>query len=203
MESGFNMQKEKIKIGVHIPNGNIPDVQLTNPELGNPGIGGTPFLLFSLPYYLKKYFENEFEFLLLAENEKTILTNFETVAVKSLTDAARIAKRFSCEIIIFRPSFDKQTLSFLKEIKELKIKSIAWMHNTPMLLLNHLHRNDYITRCVCVGREQYEKLRDHAIINKLSMIFNAVDLSHIHYDENIRKTKLVVFLGSLVFAKGF
>ncbi len=197
------MQEKRIKIGVYLPNGRIKDVHLENPERGNPGIGGTQFLLFSLPYYLNKYYSNKFDFVYFVENEKSISSGCKIILVNSLIDTAQKAKDTSCDIIIFRPNYDKESISFLKRIKELKIKSIAWMHNTPIFLLNQLHRNKYIIRCVCVGREQYESLRDHPIIYKLSMIFNAVDSSNVPDNLNIRKTKSVVFLGSLEFAKGF
>jgi glycosyltransferase involved in cell wall biosynthesis len=109
----------------------------------------------------------------------------------------------SCEIFIFRPCSDKETVAFLKKIKELKLKTIAWSLNTPRFLLNTLYRNDYIVRFVCVGRDQYETLRDHPIINKSSLIYNAVDSTYIPFNLENLKTKSVVFLGSLSFAKGF
>ncbi len=197
------MQKGKIKVGVYLPNGNIRDVELSNPETGNPGIGGTQFLLFSLPYYLNKYYKDKLEIILFAEYEKAINTDYKVLAVDNLIDAAQKAKDVFCDMIIFRPSYDNETLAFLNELNKLKIKAIAWMHNTPIFLLNHLHKNNCITRCICVGREQYETLRDHPIINKLSMIFNAVDSISFPNDEKVKKTKTVVYLGSLVFAKGF
>ncbi len=197
------MQKGKIKVGVYLPNGNIRDVELSNPEIGNPGIGGTQFLLFSLPYYLNKYYKDKLEIILFAEYEKAINTDYKVLAVDNLIDAAQEAKNISCDMIVFRPSYDNETLAFLNEIKKLKIKAIAWMHNTPIFLLNHLNKNNCITRCICVGREQYETLRDHPIINKLSMIFNAVDSINLPNDGKVKKTETVVYLGSLVFAKGF
>ena len=197
------MISKKIRIGIHLPNRDIKDVLLSDPEKGNPGIGGTQFLMFSLPYYLDKYYKNTFEFLILADNDKHVKTNFKVLAVENLVDAARKAKDNACEIIIFRPTSDDETVAFLKKITELELKTIAWTFNTPRFLLNTLYRNDYIIRFVCVGQDQYETLRDHPIINKSSLIYNAVDSACIPFDlENI-KTKSVVFLGSLSFAKGF
>lgn len=197
------MEQKKIKIGVHLPNRDIPEVVLSDPEAGNPGIGGTQFLLFSLPYYLDKYFQNEFEFLILADFDKPVITEFEVVKVNSLTDAAEKSKEMACELFIFRPTSDNETVNLLEKIKVLKIKTIAWSFNTPRFFLNSFFRNEYIVRFICVGRDQYETLRDHPIIEKSSMIYNAVDASSIPFNPDNPKSKSVVFLGSLSFAKGF
>jgi len=197
------MNSKKIKIAIFLPNDKIKNVILSNPEYGNPGIGGTHFLLYSLAYYLTKSYSSELEIIILAEYEQSVNINVKVIKAENLIDAAEKAKNNFCDIFIFRPNYDNESKLLLKKISELKLKSIAWMHTTPKFLLNQLNKNQYILRCVCVGREQYESMRDHPIINKLSLVFNAVDSSNIPYNENIKKTKSVVFLGSLVFAKGF
>jgi glycosyltransferase involved in cell wall biosynthesis len=194
---------KKVKIGIHLPNRDIQDVTLSDPETGNPGIGGTQFLLFSLPYYLDKYYKNEFEFIILADYDKPMITNFVKFSVTNLEDAAKKAKELLCELFIFRPTSGKETVDLLKKIKELKLNSIAWSFNTPRFLLNSFYRNEYIVRFICVGRDQYETLRDHLVINKSSLIYNAVDPAIIPFSLENQKTKSVVFLGSLSFAKGF
>jgi len=181
----------------------MPDVPMANPETGNPGVGGTQFLLFALPHYLDKYYADEFEFLLLAECKDSLESKFKTLAVKDLAETARLAHSEACDIIIFRPSYDRETKLFLKEIQQSGVRAIAWFHNTPVLLLGLLTKHEYIKRCICVSREQFERLRDHAVISKLSMIYNALDSSNLPDLSSVRKTKSVVFLGSLVFAKGF
>ncbi len=197
------MEGNKIRIGIHLPNRNIDNVELSNPESGNPGIGGTQFLHFSLPHYLDNFYNDKFEFIFLADHDKTVKTRFRVITVENLEDAAYKAKSNSCDLIIYRPSYDKENIDFLRAIRILQIKTIAWMHTTPKFLLRLLHRNNYIVRCVCVGRDQYETLRDHPIINKLSLINNAVDSQYIPFRSGITKTKSVVFLGSLDLTKGF
>jgi len=196
------MHSRKLKIAVYIPNRHIQEVILSNPEYGNPGIGGTQFLLYSLPWYLNRYVEGAFEFLLLADKTQALQSGFMVKEVEGLADAAITASRNQCDMIIFRPNYDKETKLFLQIIREMKLDSIAWMHNTPIRLLNHLNKNEFVKRCICVGREQYEKLRDHPVIRKLSMIYNAVDSSMMLKEERVKECS-VVFLGSLEFAKGF
>jgi len=193
----------KIKIAIHLPNRDIPDVLLYEPERGNPGIGGTQFLLFSLPYYLTKYYKDRFEFVFFADFDKPVDRTFPVFKVNSMEDAALRAKEMLCEIFIFRPTSDNETVALLKTIELIKLKSISWSFNTPRIFLKYFYKNDYIIRFVCVGRDQYETLRDHPIIKKCSIIYNAVDASSIPFNIETLKTKSVVFLGSLSFAKGF
>ena len=195
--------QQQIKIGIHLPNRNIQDILLSDPEKGNPGIGGTQFLLFSLPYYLEKYYYNQFRFLIFAESDKAIKSKYDVLKIDNLEDAAQKAKDNSCDIFVFRPGFDNETQAFLKKISEIKLKAVAWMHNSHRLILKHLARNQYVVRCVCVSRDQYETLRDHPIITKLTLIYNAVDSATIPFNVENQKTKSVVFLGGLTFAKGF
>lgn len=192
----------RIKVGVHLPNKKIAGVRLHDPRLGNPGIGGTQFLLFSLPFYLNEYFPSEFEFLLLAESTKNLKTEFQTVEVSDLSDAAEKAKDAACDMIIFRPNSDKETIAFLKKIEALKLPSIAWMHNSNRLILNNLSSNKFVLRCVCLSYDQYETLRDHPLIKKTAIIYNAVD-PVCFPEKSSEKEKNVVFIGSLTFAKGF
>ena len=44
-----------MKVAFYLENKDIQKVDFTNPELGNPGCGGTQFLFAATPYYLKKY----------------------------------------------------------------------------------------------------------------------------------------------------
>lgn len=192
----------KTKIGIFLPNKLIDKVVLTNPHKGNPGIGGTQFLMFALPFYMDIYYKGHYEFVFFVENLKSIDCIYDSVLSKDLSDAAFKAKKKDCNIFIFRPNYDQETINLLSTIIELRLNTIAWMHNTPVLLLNHLLKNEFLKNCICVGREQYETLRDHPIINKCLVVYNAIDASTI--PEGVyNKNKSVVFLGSLVFAKGF
>ena len=196
------MQVPNLKIAVYLPNEGIKSIRLSNPEEGNPGIGGTQFLLFSLPHYIHKYFKDYFEFIYIVNNSDNIITNFKLSLAKDLSEAAFKANEEQCDLLIFRPSDDVETMNFIKIIEVLKLKTVAWLHTTPKFMLQHISNCKYVIRCIAVGRDQYETLRDHPIINKLSLINNAVDSSKIPFYNGI-KMKSVVFMGSLTFAKGF
>jgi glycosyltransferase involved in cell wall biosynthesis len=190
------------RIAVYLPNEGIKDIKLSNPEDGNPGIGGTQFLLFSLPYYIHKFFRDKYVFVYIVNNSENISSKLKVRVAADLSEAAYVAKEEHCDFLIFRPSDDAETYSFIKLIETLQLNTIAWLHTTPKLMLRHLNRSKNVVRCIAVGRDQYETLRDHPIINKLSLINNAVDSLKIPFNGGVKK-KSVVFMGSLTFAKGF
>lgn len=191
----------QLKIGIHLPNRDTSGVILSHPENGNPGVGGTQFQMFALPYYMRKYYPGRFEFIYFAERCDNIITDFRLESANTLEDAAEKSMKLTCSILIFRPTYDNETLNFLRKIRDLELKAIAWMHNSNKLILNHLSLNRSVVCCVCPGRDQYETLRDHSLIRKLIVISNAIDPEI--YPKQCEKEKTVVFLGSLSFAKGF
>jgi len=181
------MADSRTRIGIYLQNGQNNRVKLVPPEHGNPGIGGAQFLMFSLPYYLDKYLNNRYEFIFLAESVEYVDSTYTVIKVNYLIEAAQKAKTNCCDVFLYRPGYDEENIEFLNEIKKLQLKSIAWFHNTPNFILKHLVNNQFITRCVCVSRDQYEFLRDHPIIDKLTYIYNAVDATNIPYNPDIKK----------------
>jgi glycosyltransferase involved in cell wall biosynthesis len=151
---------------------------------------------------MNKYFPGKYEFIYFAETDTNIQTDLSLIVTRDLEEAAVKAWELTCSIFIFRPNHDAETTRFLRKIDEKGLKAIAWMHNNNRLILNKLSDNKSITACVCPGRDQYETMRDHPLVNKLVVINNAID-HYIIQDVQLKKEKSVVFLGSLSFAKGF
>ena len=62
--------KKKIKISFFLDDKNLK-IDLSKPQNGNPGIGGTEFLMVSTPFYLKKYKGKNFSSIIYHLNKKT------------------------------------------------------------------------------------------------------------------------------------
>lgn len=195
--------KARYKIGIYLPNKQNGNVLLVNPEYGNPGVGGAQFLMFSLPFYLDKFYPNQYEVVFFAENEKSVACSFPVFEVNNLTQAAILAKSQGCDLFIYRPAYNAENIDFLKEIERIQLKSIAWFHNTPFFLFKYLERNPYIVKCICVSRDQYEFLRDNKIIYKTELVYNALDVTKISSVFGATKAKQVIFMGSITPDKGF
>ena len=192
----------KIKVGLYLTNKGIKDVDLSNPEKGNPGIGGTQFNFITLPYYYNKYYNNV-DFTFYAHDVKYLPNGINKVKANSATDAVIKAKKDKCDLFIYRPTQDKEGEDFLKNVKHIGINTIAWAHNTPFKHLRKISTNERIIRYVNVSKEQYDMLRDHSVIYKSEMIYNGFDGRIYEPGDNINKGLTVTFLGSLIPGKGF
>lgn len=198
----MDTQMSKIKVGLYLVNKGYNGVDLSKPEDGNPGIGGTQYNFITLPFYYMKFFDNV-EFVFYANITDALPQGFESVQVQDLTDAAQKAKENGCDIFIYRPTEDTEGKEFLENLKSIDIKTIAWVHNTPFKLLNKIAKNPNIVRYVNVSKEQYDMLRDHQIIYKADMIYNGFDPKQYIPKTEVKKEKSIVYMGSLVYVKGF
>jgi len=192
----------KIKVGLYLVNKGYQGVDLSKPEDGNPGIGGTQYNFLTLPYYYMKYFD-DVEFVFYAHITDTLPLGFEAVELENVSDAAQKAKQDGCDIFVYRPTQDTEGKEFLENLKDIKIKTLAWVHNTPFKQLGKISKHPYIVRYVNVSKEQYDMLRDHPIIYKTDMICNGFDPKHYTPKDEIQKEKSVVYMGSLIYSKGF
>ena len=193
-----------IKIGFYLENQNIKDVDLSQPELGNPGCGGTEYLFSALPYYLAKLHGDKCETILFANHTGNLIRNVKSFQVSDVIAAAKAAKEYSCDFFIYRPYRHTQE-DLLETLSELTLPSIAWAHITPLgEHLRELAKHKYVKALVCVEHEQYDLIQDSPIYKKLTYIVNGFDLDGFSLAEKPPKDpNLVVYLGSLVPQKGF
>ena len=193
-----------MRIAFYLENGNIPNVDLSRPELGNPGCGGTEFLFAALPFYLASLDGDTVQPVLLANHTGLLPPSLEVHLVSNILDAAQRAKNMKCAFFVYRPKrFEEPGLYAL--LNQLKIPSIAWLHVTPTNpQLRALGANAHIKAVVCVEHEQHEALRDTEAAHKLTYIVNGLDCGNFNVSENTeRDPRLIIYLGALVPQKGF
>jgi len=194
-----------MKVGLYLKNDTIADVDLSQPERGNPGIGGTQYNFITLPYYFQKYIPDQVEFVWYANVIDRLPKSLSSCQVNSASEAISKAVEQNCDMFIWRPTYIAEGIEFLKLVDQLPIKTIAWAHNTPgKSLVTQLYKSVNIQRFVCVSQEQMDRLRWHKIINKTACIFNGFDPKPYIAKEKIQKQhNTVVYLGSIVPGKGF
>jgi len=193
-----------MKIGLYLNNRKVGDVDLSNPEKGNPGIGGTQFNFITLPYYFQKYFPNKHNFIIYAHNISKLPETLKGKAISNSIDALKHANQDKCDIMIWRPNNEEESIEFIQLSSKLNQKTIAWAHNNPNITtLNKIANANNIKRFVCVSQEQMDRLRDHPIILKTTVIVNGFNISGIEPVSIVPKEKIVLYTGSLVPPKGF
>lgn len=192
-----------MKIGLYLENKNKPEADLSVPELGNPGIGGTQFNFLTLPYYFKKLLpEYDVEFVIYTNHKHKLPDLLYGVETDNVFEAVRKCKEDNCDIFIYRP-LPQEIKEILNIITEHKLKTIAWVHNTLFETLKDFSMNSYVKRFVCVAPEQLDEIRHHPIFYKSTYIYNGFDASSYKPVETIKKDKAVVYIGALIRQKGF
>ncbi|MCP2728635.1 glycosyltransferase family 4 protein [Limnofasciculus baicalensis] len=198
----MNQKSGKIKVGFYLRNEGYPNADVRFPELGNPGIGGTQFTTIATAYYLNKFYSDRVEVLILANSTKLLPPSLKTAMAANEVDAAVKSKEAGCDIFVFKSQGNEE---LFKQLHTLNINAIARSNNTPKVhVLNQLADIPQIKCHLCVGQEQLDSLRDHKIFDKSTRIFNPFNADNFVPKNDIVKTgNTVVFLGSIIPAKGF
>ncbi|MCS3955377.1 glycosyltransferase involved in cell wall biosynthesis [Salinibacter ruber] len=193
-----------MKVAFHFENSAIPDADLREPELGNPGIGGTEFLFAALPHYLAKLQHERVEPRIYAHTTGKLPESVETRPAASLKEAVEEASRDGADFIVFDPKREGQVLEAIPALEEEELRGIAWANNVPSVkCLRQMSRSKYVSRFVAAGREMLDRLIDHSIYEKSTYIFNGFDTSGYEPEKVFRDGEKVVFLGSITTSKGF
>jgi glycosyltransferase involved in cell wall biosynthesis len=193
-----------IKVGLFLDNRDIRGVDLSNPPAGNPGCGGTEFLIVSLAYYFIKYKKHSITPILFVCSDNNLPKEIDKHEVDDVLEGALMAKKYGCNFYIYRPFRDTQN-KLLELINKLELNSILWLHVAPKY--EHLRRMaecEFVKSVVCVEHEQHELLRDGPIWKKLTYIVNGFDINGFRLKNAIEKdNNLVVHLGAILPQKKF
>ncbi|MBN1797222.1 MAG: glycosyltransferase family 4 protein [Spirochaetales bacterium] len=194
-----------IKVGFYIKNKHTPDVDITKPEYGNPGMGGSQFTGLALAYYINNFFKDRIEVTVLANQIKLLPRNLKTVKADTCLEAAQYCKKNELDIFVFKSRSDEMGFKLYDFLDTHHLKAIAKSNNTPEIpALNRIAESPFIKRHVCVSQEQLDQLRDHTIFSKSKCIFNVFNPKHFIPKAHIKKnSNAVVYIGSIIPAKGF
>lgn len=188
-----------MKIGFEINDSGFRDIDLTHPEEGNPGIGGTQFEFILLISSLLRYTHGYDIFVYHYSPNKYPLDINEKV-VNSQEDILKLSQEDGVDILIYKTDKDKTWYDLLERYD---VKCIAWAHTyLKYQELKAIENSRNVVRLICVGKEQYDTHIDDDIISKTSYIYNMVDCSKLQI-RGTQFNKEVTYVGSLIREKGF
>ncbi len=182
------------RVGIELPDMNISGVNLSHPENGNPGVGGSEYLFVLLAKLLA---ENGYVVTMLHYSKNVLPDGVREIIVKDELDLIE-----SCpdDILIHQVG---KSAEWYERLSKSKLKAVAWAH----IYLEYPEQRSIIhcpnvKRVVCVGKEEYDAYIDSDIIKKSTYIYNMVPM---RTKTEIREldTPTVTYVGSLVPAKGF
>ena len=196
--------KQKIKVALYLDNKNISDIDLSSPELGNPGIGGTQYNFISMPYYFQKYYQ-DVEFIYFCYKTSTLPNIFESHLANNCVEAYLGAEKLKCDLFIWRPTEQEDSRKLLEISDSHSLNIIAWVHSSLQKHLDiMLSKANRVKQYVTVSKTQYDEIDNYFLLTKSSFIFNGFDTTaYKHKQTHEKDPYMVVFTGSLVPAKGF
>lgn len=194
-----------MKIIFYLDNRNIRNVNILNIENGNPGIGGTEYIIYSIVYYLSKEKSEDFEIKLGTQYVKNIFSDILCVQCNCISE---LIYKENPDYIIFKYESDVYKEASLCA-KKSGTKLIPWAHNfIKRSELTVLANNPLVTRIICVSKEQLNMYRDHKAFLKSVYIYNGMPVKYLKtelpsiplYSERPYE---VTYIGSIVPYKGF
>ncbi|MCD7710447.1 MAG: glycosyltransferase family 4 protein [Porphyromonadaceae bacterium] len=191
-----------MRVAFYIDNEKCRGIDFSKPEKGNPGIGGTQFMFWSVAYYLNQMYA-DLDIYIFAPIIDRMPSSMKSVACATPIEAIKKAQTYSIDIIIIRGVCDDRPL--FNTINQYKQKTIFWCHNPVWpRFADQMANCRYVLRNVCVGKEQLDELRDHVVFNKSTYIFNALDFTAYAGCESKGKgLNIVGYMGALIPDKGF
>lgn len=194
------------RIAFYLENKSLKSVDCSKILRGNPGIGGTQYMIMVVSYLLSIR-DNDLSVKVFAQSDGVFPDDYNYAVVKDFIEAVNAAYIEGYECLIFRHDANLITSGILEQISY-DIKLIVWDHVFVCHWeLDYYAKNRHIYRIVNVGREMMDLYRDHEAFNKSLYIYNCLYLDGIRekvYEYPFGKRRnIVVYMGSLVRYKGF
>jgi len=99
------VNSKKKLIGLYLENEDVKSVDVSHPEKGNPGIGGSEFNCVTLAYYFNHLrLDSEFEMVIYANSCTYLPPSINCHEAKTVFSAMEKATDDGCKIFIYRPT---------------------------------------------------------------------------------------------------
>lgn len=194
------------KIAFYLDNRHISQVDCSAILQGNPGIGGTEYMIMAVSYLLAIR-NNGLKIKTYVRSQGIFPKEYNYETVDSFVDAVNRASTDGYDYCIFKHEADLISSGALDAVDK-NIKLIVWDHVFACYWeLDYYAKNPQIYRIVNVGREMNDLYRDHRVFEKSLFIYNGIDLDGVR--EQVEKHPFdkrgnnVVYVGALVPFKGF
>ena len=195
-----------MKIAFYLPNKKFKEVDCHNLEEGNPGIGGTEYIIQATVHYIHKLQPVDINIIVGVEDDTNISTSIHPII--KVDSIKELIEQTSPDYIIFK-YVDEIYEEALKAASICKTHLLPWAHNfVSRRNLTVLANDDKVARIICVSREQLNMYRDHKAFLKSIYINNGMPVTFL---ENAKSTipplngrpHDVTYIGSIVDYKGF
>lgn len=184
----------------------LDNLNLENLYDGNPGIGGTEYVMFIIAHLLTTR-DNNIDILVYLEKENILPKDLKYIIVPDIEIAAMDAAKKGCERFVFDckwVNWEEQPFPTIPY----SLRLIPWLH-TPCKaeILHEICSHPNFGRLICVGNEQRDLYRDDWTFAYTDYIFNCVPQQNLPSQNNIipyeDRKNIVTYIGSLTPRKTF
>jgi len=165
-------------------------------------LSGTDRAMMWLVSVLRAEFEN---LLVITDNPPVNNDLLHAVVVGNLSESVAICKACNAEFLIFSNIEEEKVLAALSTAMTLGQKLILWDHNGPSPKVADVANSAAeLVRIVCVSQAQADEARHRRIFDRVSVIYNGVDLNFWQSGSSAnRRRRDLVYVGALTPSKGF
>ena len=197
-----------MKLALFYKNDGIRDKDCTRLDKGNPGIGGTPFMVYLIAYLLQVR-DNGIDVLLLTSFEPLIPKGIKTGHADCLSQAYAMCEEQGYDYLIIKHMDSYEAEDQRVFLEGGRTKLLIWCHNfVDNGMLQFYSNSKTVCRIIAVGREQMDLYRDHKAFNKSDYIYNAIDVPQLtnqtfQVQPFAQRKNIVTYLGAVIQGKGF
>lgn len=184
-------------IRFYLDNSRISERVIDKLENGNPGLGATEYLFYSIVLYLHQRGRNV---QLLLAKEQTIHYDLNVVVVGSDIQALEYTAEKKGELLITRNCKSK---AFYNAVDTYNIKVIIWAHNYQWEELDWISSTKNVGAYVCVSKAQMEEISISKAFPKMTYIYNFIAPAQFKNYSHREDKKIIVCQGALTKEKGF
>lgn len=195
-----------MKIAFYLNNEQLEGLDWTHVLTGNPGAGGTEFMVVLEACLMSK--EKVHEVVLYVSKQSVFPDGMNIKYVSCLKEAINDANANFTDYIVYKETQKDGEFSFLKNIPQYT-GHIVWCHNFLSKKALDVYATENVVKSViCVGREMLDLYRDEKCFSKMDYIYNGCILPDITKLptrlENIKlRQNIVTYIGSIVPSKSF
>lgn len=195
-----------MKVAFYLENRALGDVDCSNIILGNPGIGGTQYMILLVATLLNQR-DNGIDIILYTETDGRFPQGLNYLVTGNFYDTVTVANKEDITYLVFRHNASLIKDGILKKIKT-RVKLIVWDHVFVCYWeLDYYAKDTNIFKIVNVGREMNDLYRDHPAFNKSCYIYNCIQTANLEKSLSRypfhKRDKIVTYIGSIVPYKGF
>lgn len=190
-----------MKVALYIGGAGLSGIDMTAPQLGNPGIGGTEYCILQLAYWLHKTYGGEYEVEVISLSPLRLP---EGVANRVIGTREELPDASVGSRILIVPQDTDPEMPFYDILDRCKgVDIIHWTHNFLFAeIADRVAQSSDIKANVFVSKQLYDFYTDHPIIFKSRPIFNMVPDADAP-ERGLPERPEVTFMGQILESKGF